>query len=247
MRKFLYGTLWSLGYLGAYLGLIYLMAEISPLFPRLDNIAGQYLLTALAFLGLLFLIHRKELFRRGWFVAPGKGDSRHALGLAAAGVLLVTLAISYLFPAFFQSLYPKELEEAFSQLASEGVGYLYLIVGLLGPVMEEIVFRGAILSRLKSWPLGGILLSSLLFALFHLNLYQGSYSFFLGLLLGYVAYRGASLWLPILLHVAYNILSGLFNSLPPETLDFLYIQSFAAPILGGILLAAGLRHFRKNA
>lgn len=83
---------------------------------------------------------------------------------------------------------------------------------------EEMLFRGFVQRGLES-SLGdtwGIVGSSILFGLFHLNLWQFLPAFLLGLILGYVFRRRRyRIWCPIALHAAYNvtllILSYVFN------------------------------------
>ncbi|NEG69799.1 CPBP family intramembrane glutamic endopeptidase [Bifidobacterium choloepi] len=76
---------------------------------------------------------------------------------------------------------------------------------LIGPVVEEWVFRKQLLSRLRTYgEKVAILFSALAFALFHANLYQFFYAFGLGLLLGYLFVRTNQLKYTIAIHVLIN-------------------------------------------
>jgi membrane protease YdiL (CAAX protease family) len=87
---------------------------------------------------------------------------------------------------------------------------LFLVVGLIGPIVEELVCRGAVMSLLLPYgEKSAILFSSLLFGLMHGNFYQLFYAVGLGLILGYVYARTRRLLYPCLLHVAFNSLSCL--------------------------------------
>jgi hypothetical protein len=83
-----------------------------------------------------------------------------------------------------------------------------LKVAVLAPVIEELIFRGIIMHGLmrnyKPWY--AIFLSGLLFSLFHLNPWQMTYTFFLGLLLGWVMIRTRSLPLAIIIHSINNLI-----------------------------------------
>ncbi len=81
-----------------------------------------------------------------------------------------------------------------------------LVVIVLAPVCEELAFRGFILTGLRRrlHPWTAILLSSLLFAASHLNVFQLLPLFILGVLLGLVATRGRSVLPGMLLHLLYN-------------------------------------------
>jgi sodium transport system permease protein len=83
---------------------------------------------------------------------------------------------------------------------------LPLVLMLLAPVCEELAFRGFILTGLRRrlHPWTAILLSSLLFAASHLNVFQLLPLFILGIVLGLVATRGRSVLPGMLLHLLYN-------------------------------------------
>ena len=72
----------------------------------------------------------------------------------------------------------------------------YITIGLFAPVVEEVVFRGAILRTLlessnKHWVM--IALSALIFSVAHFNPAQLPYTFVVGLLLGWLYYRSGSI------------------------------------------------------
>lgn len=104
----------------------------------------------------------------------------------------------------------------------------YLVIGLMAPLAEEFVFRGAILRTLLGWdtttthhpshpispPLGrdrgwvspilAIIISALLFAIVHLNPAQMPYAFIAGLLLGWMYWRTGSILPGMAYHWANN-------------------------------------------
>ncbi len=90
---------------------------------------------------------------------------------------------------------PNIVENEFDLILKDRWGYL--AIGLLAPLGEEIVFRGAILksllssSRLSPW--GAIAISALLFALVHMNPAQLPHAFVIGLLLGWMYWRTGSI------------------------------------------------------
>ena len=87
------------------------------------------------------------------------------------------------------------------------------LLGIVGPIFEEILFRGLIFGELrKITPVKiALVIQALLFGAYHLNLVQGVYAFLLGLLIGYVYYRSNSIIAPILMHVSINSLSVIIN------------------------------------
>lgn len=91
--------------------------------------------------------------------------------------------------------------------------YTFLIliyVVVLGPLFEELLFRGLILRTLDQYHRGfAILISSLLFGMLHMNLQQGIVTFAIGCVLAYVSLKYDSLWLPIGMHMINNLVAVL--------------------------------------
>ena len=89
------------------------------------------------------------------------------------------------------------------------VGLLYVV--LIGPIFEELIFRGAIMGTLRRFGNNfAILFSSILFGFYHMLILQIPFAFVMGLLFGYVATRW-SLRIAIVLHIIVNGLSCLFS------------------------------------
>jgi sodium transport system permease protein len=83
-----------------------------------------------------------------------------------------------------------------------------LVLVLLAPLCEELSFRGFILNGLRQrfHPTAAIVLSSLLFALSHLNVFQFVPDFVLGMVLGLLATRSGSVLPCMLFHLVYKAL-----------------------------------------
>ncbi len=82
-----------------------------------------------------------------------------------------------------------------------------LIVGLLPALGEELVFRGLLqpaIVKLTPHPHLGIWITACLFGLVHLQFAGLLPRIFLGAVLGFLAYYGKNLWLPILAHLVFN-------------------------------------------
>lgn len=83
---------------------------------------------------------------------------------------------------------------------------LIFFVGILAPICEETVFRGAIFSGMKKEGnvFKAIIASGLLFGLLHMNINQASYAFVIGVLLGFLVEATGSIFSSILFHVLVN-------------------------------------------
>lgn len=119
-----------------------------------------------------------------------------------------------------------------------------LVVVILGPIMEELLFRYAITRRLL--PYGektAVLLTGLFFSLAHDNFYQFFYCFAIGALFSYVYVRTKNLLYPLLLHIFFNFYGGFLPTLfmgmlptdpsDPSKINILFenIFAYAVPIL----------------
>ncbi len=142
-----------------------------------------------------------------------------------------------------------------------------IIVSLIGPFVEELIFRKFIIDRLNIYgEKTAIFVSALLFGLFHGNLFQFFYAFFLGLIFGYVYLRYGKLLYTVLLHVIINFMGGVvsvfmlekvgtdnlvniasgdISSLTPEAMAGFTVYMFYVLILI-VLFIAGLIIFFRN-
>ena len=98
--------------------------------------------------------------------------------------------------------------------------FLILFVVIIGPLVEEVIFRKILIDRLIVFgDRGAILISAIMFALFHGNFGQLFYAFAAGLLFGYVYVRTGKLKYNVTLHMAVNFLNGVLPTLLMKALD----------------------------
>jgi len=111
---------------------------------------------------------------------------------------------------------PDLLEDSFASIESSWAGVLAITI--VGPVLEEMLFRGAITTELLKCynPKYAIFLSALFFGIFHLNPAQILTAFLIGLLLAWLYYKTQSLWPGILVHIMNNSLAVYFTNANPE-------------------------------
>lgn len=84
-------------------------------------------------------------------------------------------------------------------------------VGIIAPIAEELIFRGLAYKRLEqysNWKVA-MVVSSLFFGLYHMNLVQFLYATAMGLLMAYVYHKFHTIWAPIVFHCVANIISVL--------------------------------------
>lgn len=118
-----------------------------------------------------------------------------------------------------------------------GIGDLVLallMIALLPAISEELIYRGIIFNGLKKWgKWPAILLSALLFCLMHGAVEQFTYTFILGIVLGYLMWETGALWLCMLVHFVNNAVVLISMYVAPAS-------ALLAPSLVDILLAFGM-------
>ena len=99
---------------------------------------------------------------------------------------------------------------------------MFLYAGFLGPIAEELLFRGLLLRTLECrGKRFAIFATALMFGMFHGNILQSPFAMLVGLVLAYVALEYSIIW-AIVLHIFNNfVMADLFGRLLeilPETL-----------------------------
>ncbi|MHB1136273.1 MAG: CPBP family glutamic-type intramembrane protease [Coriobacteriia bacterium] len=139
-------------------------------------------------------------------------EALRSVGLVIAG-LVVTRALASVYALITREmgLLPRSVTDLPSVFGGGGAGFALavLMVVLIGPTVEELVFRGALqeglAARLGVWP--AIVVQAALFAAFHRSWWLLLPTFILGVVLGWLAERRDSLWPPIALHALYNAIT----------------------------------------
>ncbi len=209
------------GLVGSILGL-----GIGPGSEVIDALVGQFLLTA----GAVALVGRTRQrdYRRLGFVVEGRDLTMLALGVG----LQVALAIVFLPMARLVGL-ETEPQALSGEVAAIGGLYsrmaLFLLIGLIGPVLEELMFRGILIDALgaRFQRRGVIFGSAAAFAAFHLvgiSSVQPLESaavlvpqlFLFGVVLAHLRISRGRLGPAIFTHAGFNLLSLLVLVFYPE-------------------------------
>ena len=193
-----------------------------------------YTVPTLLFLWLFFLIRRKK-----FHVETGMVFFQKSL---IPSIVLFSLGIT----AFLNTalnLLPESWLDAYSESSSSlGQGpFLQTLIatGICAPVLEEIIFRGLIFSRLKrAMPLWvSIVISSLLFGIAHGQILWMAYTFCLGVLFCVIVERTGSILSTMLVHAIFNSLG---TCLSYSGYSFTAAVFWATLILGILLSVLGM-------
>lgn len=130
--------------------------------------------------------------------------------LISLGAVYVFNIVGILVNTFISLITGKAIVNPLDSMLN-GVGIIPIIifVGILSPIVEEIIFRGVLLDKLRSYgDRTAITFTAIVFALFHGNLSQFFYALVLGLILGYIAFKTNTIKYTIILHIAINIIGS---------------------------------------
>lgn len=105
-------------------------------------------------------------------------------------------------------------------VGSDNIWLTVLFMVILAPVIEELIFRKLIIDRMRSYGEGAcVLVSGLLFGLFHGNLSQFFYAFGLGAIFAFIYVKTCRLRYTIFLHMAINFYGGIVTPLLLKGVD----------------------------
>lgn len=136
-----------------------------------------------------------------------------------------------------------------------GIVFSLAMLAVTPAICEELLFRGYVQRQGERGlgTAGGILLSGVLFGLYHLRLTQALPLSALGLYLAYLAWRTGSLWIPVVVHFANNafaVMLGAYVSSQPD-MDLRDIEQFDVPwyavALGALFFAATIYAMHRHA
>lgn len=154
---------------------------------------------------MLLIIHASGLFRLR--LSLFHSISRRPLFLSTALVFTSMWVLN-----IFVQWFPLEdmMQDTFSGISHNVLGALS--ISLFGPILEEVMFRGAIqgyITRKTGKPILAIIVASLIFGIFHINPIQVVYASLLGMIFGWIYYRTGSLLSVIVGHVLNNTMATL--------------------------------------
>lgn len=172
-----------------------------------------YLLKAIylniAFIGV-FIWYIKSINKHDFIQKPNKSTLKYALVCIIFGLLsffLLSGAINH-FQWIVEKLGYKQDSSMFTLNSVKDLIVCYISLALIPAVCEELLFRGVIINCLKhKGEIFAVVLSAIMFALFHLSPIQLIYPICWGLLLGIVYLRTKNILFPIIMHFINNAFS----------------------------------------
>jgi len=233
---------------GAYLGIYAAITNqnFDNLFAELTNTINLATVTIsdLMLISILLYSMRKRRiipisFKEALSRRPGiKFSGLAILGVFAVSLVggLVTQGIISIFnaeiPESIQSMMEVESVFTFETLLT------FIAVVIAAPLFEEFLLRKIMMDGLlKNYkPLTVIVTTAVFFAVFHMNLVQGAYTFFLGLYLAYIYYLTGSFWLVTIIHSVNNLYAVLVRLVPEAVISPIAYSLMFAGFISLIIL-----------
>lgn len=180
------------------------------------------------------------IWKKWTLVSPNWMLTRPWMTLSWTAVATLGMLIPFSWLTEHMPELPNLIEATLDRVLSNYWGYV--AIGILAPLAEEIVFRGAILrtllTRFRPWT--AIAISALIFSIIHLNPAQMPYAFVAGMLLGWLYWRTGSIVPGIVYHWINNSLAyivyRLYGSSDPSLTDIFGSERQALIAVGCSLL-----------
>lgn len=170
---------------------------------------------------MLVLFHKDRVRERMTGFIPNKKAPlwKYAAGLLMA--LAMSLGLNNLIIIGNLSDISDSYQATMEAFYASSLPVQIIVLGILMPMSEELVFRGLLFKRLRERGtyLQSALYSALVFGFMHMNLVQMIYGFVLGMMLAYFYEKYGSVKAPIAAHIAMNLLSVFATKF--ELLDWL--------------------------
>lgn len=116
--------------------------------------------------------------------------------------------------------------------------------GICGPILEELIFRGIVYNKLKTFnkPMTAIILTSFIFGIIHNNVINAIYALGVSFVLIYLYEKYKTLKAPIIMHIFLN--STIILLLPLILKDYLAFNLYL--LIVSILVLLVLKNYIKN-
>lgn len=204
--------------------------------------------------GILLFWKLSKLRVKSFFARPVDGVENTIKGTVVFyGVMIVGMVLVNIILQMFYALfnyYP--LSPDFNVSASEPVALVFYLLAtcVAAPILEEILFRGFVLRSLQKFGnVFAILISGILFGLFHGNLEQTIPTALGGIVLAYIAVKSNSIVPCVVAHFFNNALSSAFmifsQYYPEQTANLVILLVWAVMVvLAVVVVLVSLKSIR---
>ena len=193
---------------------------------------------------------------------PAKLSVRQVVGLffVCAAFMYLSSFVGSIIGLIISKIKGSDLENPVEEFLSNSNIYLNAVyIAIIGPAMEEFIFRKVLLNKLRRFgDMPAILLSSIAFGLYHLNLSQFIYATTLGIIFSYTVIRTNTIKYTVIIHMLINTLGSVIAPLSlgnEGAMALLFLWVIISVVVGmsifqrsksGILLMKGEEQVEKK-
>lgn len=139
-------------------------------------------------------------------------------GLGVSGISFVWIMMAEQIPALQKSI--EAMNTGSKNIAGGNAFGTFMIAVVCAPIIEELLFRGIVFQSIRkvgpAWI--AILISSVLFGAYHLNIVQATYATLMGIVAAIIYEKKKNLAFPIFVHFANNFVA-MVQSFSPQKID----------------------------
>ena len=198
-------------------------------------------------LGVLIVVYfRKKQWLISLFNKPSKKIEKKELNRALIILIFVPILINLIHLLINKESFENAMT-GYDQTFSSKVDFFNIVnILILAPLGEEIFFRGYILNKLKTVhkPIVAIVITGIIFALFHGTLLQKITIWVAGLIYGYFAHKTGNIKLSICAHFLGNFMALMF--IYREAYNINENWNYVLAVLNVLILYFGVHVFNKK-
>ena len=167
---------------------------------------GCVLVAALICIPIYYKMYRKDECEKGTTRERVLPDNKDCLLIVLSGASLA-LAMNNMIAVTPLPVLFAGYEETNEIIYSGSLILQILSAGIFACIVEELCVRGIVYGRLKQYfsKKNAMIISALIFGVYHLNVVQGVYAFVLGFYFVWLYERYQSLWAPCIAHISANL------------------------------------------
>ena len=188
------------------------------LFMLLASILPMYLVGAPVCIGMMKRLPSEKPEKNPW------GPGRFIVGLIiAVGLMYTGSFIGTYIGLLIEAVNPEATASTnnVQELVFSGDMFINIIIMVIvGPIVEELLFRKVLCDRLRIYGEGvTVVVTGLMFGIFHGNLTQSVYAFLLGCFLAYVYLKTGRVAVTIAYHITLNFIGSVVPLLALRSTD----------------------------
>lgn len=160
-------------------------------------------------------------------------------------VMYVSNIIGTIITTIIGAVKGSEVQNQIMNITSDlNVLTIFFIMVICAPIMEELIFRKFLVERTVRYGQGvAVVLSGLMFGLFHGNLNQFVYAFALGVFLAYLYVKTGNLKITIALHMIINFFGGVVST---QLIKLINLDEYYNLVSEGMDMDAMMNYFMEH-